>query len=675
MASNNLPPFPTLGVKLKVFLKFVDDNGGRNAFLNRPILKEPLTTTDVCNKFLKPITSPKSQSYCELLAEQNSPDVGEASHFISHAWKYSFMDVVDALQHHFSHEPDVYLWFDLFSNNQHSAPNLPFEWWKDTFMNAIGKLDRVVMILSPWNNPIPLTRAWCLWEIYCAVHCSRVFEIAITPVQQDAFVKGITSDPGEFYEMLGNINVERSEAFKVEDKERIFDVVKSTVGFAKLNEIVIGKMREWVVTAIDGNIQQSELAIENARISGVGIDEARLTIWGNMLAKMSLLNDMGLYAEAGEIGEQCLVDFNDLENETNWSKTLHNVGDVYDSQGQYDKAIEYYEKSLVIRLKAFGPDHPDVGASYNNLGVAYDSQGQYDKAVEYYKKSLVIRLKAFGSDHSIVSQSYNNLGNVYDSQGQYDKAIEHFEMSLVIRLKAFGPEHPDVGASYNNLGSVYYRQGQYDKAIEYYEKSLVIYLKALGVYHPDVGASYNNLGNVYNFQCQYNKAIEHYEKCLVIYLKALGPDHPDVGQSYSNLGNVYNYQDQYDKAIEYYEKSLVIRLKAFGSDHPDVGASYNNLGSVYNFQGQYDKAIEHFNKCLMIRLNALGVDHPDVGQSYNNLGFVFYSQGKYDKAMEYYEKCLMIRSKALGPDHPDTNAVQNNIAVCQRASSRVCIVS
>ena len=125
--SNNLPPFPTLGVKLKVFLQFVDDNGGRNAFLSGPTGKEPL----------KPITSVKGQSYCELLAEQNSPDIGEASHFISHAWKFSFMDVVDALQHHFSHESDVYLWFDLFSNNQYSASILLFEWWKDTFMTAI----------------------------------------------------------------------------------------------------------------------------------------------------------------------------------------------------------------------------------------------------------------------------------------------------------------------------------------------------------------------------------------------------------------------------------------------------------------------------------------------------------------------------------------------------------
>ena len=146
-------------------------------------MKEPLTTTDVCNKFLKPITSEKQQSYCEYLQEQNSPDVGEATVFISHAWKYTFVEVVDALEHHFSKEPDIFIWFDLFSNNQHKAISFPFEWWRDTFLNAIGKLGRVVMVLSPWNNPIPFTRAWCLWEIYCAVSTGSKFEVAITPDQ------------------------------------------------------------------------------------------------------------------------------------------------------------------------------------------------------------------------------------------------------------------------------------------------------------------------------------------------------------------------------------------------------------------------------------------------------------------------------------------------------------
>ena len=123
-----LPPFPLEGVKLKVFLDFIESVGGRDAFyktifekqqsgrwgfcpcFSRSTLKAnrvPMTTTDVCNMFLKELTAAKAQSYVEYLTEKNSPDVGRATVFISHAWKYNFLDVVDALQHHFSSEPDV----------------------------------------------------------------------------------------------------------------------------------------------------------------------------------------------------------------------------------------------------------------------------------------------------------------------------------------------------------------------------------------------------------------------------------------------------------------------------------------------------------------------------------------------------------------------------------------
>eukprot|EP00605_Chrysophyceae_sp_TOSAG23-4_P000662 GSChrysophyteH1.ASY1.ANO1.744.1 assembled CDS len=394
-----LPPFPTVGVKLSVFLKFIEDNGGRDAFVKKPFVKEPLTTTDVCNKFLKPITSEKEQSYCEYLQEQKSPDVGEASVFISHAWKYTFVEVVDALEHHFSNEPDIFIWFDLFSNNQHKAISFPFEWWRDTFLNAIGKLGRVVMVLSPWNNPIPFTRAWCLWEIYCAVTTGSKFEVAITPNQYTAFVKGITRRPEKFYQMLADINVEKSEAWSATDKERIFNAVKSSVGFAELNKMerifnavkssvgfaelnkmVIGKMREWVITAIDESIEESKMAI-----------------WDGIQEKVMLMRDIGELSEALSACKKCIDDYKDIDE-----GRQRNVGDLMGSllysQNEYSKALKYYEKGLAFKLQKESVVDADFkwGSTYNNLGIVHYDKGVQDKAIEYYEKSLAIWLKTLG---------------------------------------------------------------------------------------------------------------------------------------------------------------------------------------------------------------------------------------------------------------------------------------
>ena len=41
---------------------------------------------------------------------------------------------------------------------------------------------------------------------------------------------------------------------------------------------------------------------------------------------------------------------------------------VYDSMGDYPKALSSYEKALAIRQQSLPPNHPDLASSYNNIG-------------------------------------------------------------------------------------------------------------------------------------------------------------------------------------------------------------------------------------------------------------------------------------------------------------------
>ena len=49
-----------------------------------------------------------------------------------------------------------------------------------------------------------------------------------------------------------------------------------------------------------------------------------------------------------------------------------------------------YDKSLFIRLKTLGHDHSDTAKVYNNMAMVYDHQGEYEKALEWYEKGLDI---------------------------------------------------------------------------------------------------------------------------------------------------------------------------------------------------------------------------------------------------------------------------------------------
>ena len=79
------------------------------------------------------------------------------------------------------------------------------------------------------------------------------------------------------------------------------------------------------------------------------------------------------------------------------------------TQGEYDKALEYYEKSREIQEKVLGKDHPSTATTYNNMALVYCAQGEYDKSLEYYEKALKILTVKLGEEHPYTKTVRENI--------------------------------------------------------------------------------------------------------------------------------------------------------------------------------------------------------------------------------------------------------------------------
>ena len=168
------------------------------------------------NKYVKnDITSkPKLSLVDHLVCIGRVDQVGIATWFISHAWSYQFLDVVESIQLFMNKEynekaNDVYIWFDIFSVCQHfdAVGDRPFSWWTSTFKEAIRSMGNVLMIMLPWDNPYTLTRAWCIFEIYsCDVTGSR-FEVSMTSAERARFFNQMMNEVGSYHNMLSLIHI------------------------------------------------------------------------------------------------------------------------------------------------------------------------------------------------------------------------------------------------------------------------------------------------------------------------------------------------------------------------------------------------------------------------------------------------------------------------------------
>jgi hypothetical protein len=273
--------FPIDGAPLSCLREFVKSNGGETAF-------EGLTTHEVKDRFILPKTQATKLSLCAQMKQDGDARIQPATWFVSHAWRCKFLDLVCALEAFFADKGGVaIIWLDLFSTSQHCTFSKPPEWWQQTFISAIGRMGQMVVVMTPWDNPVCLTRAWCLIELYACRSSGSHFGVAFPPAERIRFLGEISERPAAFCDMLGKVNTEKSDCSRDEDRERIFTAVRGLDGgFSALDRSVLSTMTEWL---------QRQLEEEMAGAAASGQEDVECKM---MNALASVLGNNGDYDRA-----------------------------------------------------------------------------------------------------------------------------------------------------------------------------------------------------------------------------------------------------------------------------------------------------------------------------------------------------------------------------------------
>ena len=90
-------------------------------------------------------------------------------------------------------------------------------------------------------------------------------------------------------------------------------------------------------------------------------------------------------------------------------RAVRNLGNAYDSLGDYSKALEHHTQDLAIARQV--GDRAGEGQAYGNLGIAYQSLADFSRAIEYYAQRLAIAKEV--GDRAGKGRAYNNLGTCH----------------------------------------------------------------------------------------------------------------------------------------------------------------------------------------------------------------------------------------------------------------------
>jgi tetratricopeptide (TPR) repeat protein len=261
-----------------------------------------------------------------------------------------------------------------------------------------------------------------------------------------------------------------------------------------------------------------------------------------------------------------------------------NSAKLYKKQGEFDKAIEWFEKA-VAKKPENAEAHYMLGDLYGMKGRIAEMVREFDASVSYskkYEKDIKIsRDKYFRESFKVGVDAAN--------AGDYMKALEAFNNALVIE-----PKQVDT---YKNLVYVYSRLDSIPGMVQVYEELLKV--------NPNDHETYLALAGIHNRQQEYDKTIERLRKAVEVAPDSAKP------RIIGEIGITYDLMGKGDEAMKTYEQALQMS--------PGNKDLLFNLGRLYFMRDDYANAVKQFTEVWKSSPEDFEVNY-QVGASYLKIG-------------------------------------------------------
>ncbi|MFK8058060.1 MAG: CHAT domain-containing protein [Saprospiraceae bacterium] len=288
---------------------------------------------------------------------------------------------------------------------------------------------------------------------------------------------------------------------------------------------------------------------------------------------------LGKYIEIAEV-----IDAVETECATHLDNNNLLNGELYYLLAKIDHRFKNAEKvpgltsrAIPILKSAPGDNREKIAGCYTVLAMNAAGKNDYDRALEFYDQALKLKIQAFGKGSTTVGSTLNNIGTIYYDTGNKVKATEYYKRSLEIKIKQLGDQHPRVGQTYFNIGSIYLSDGDYDEGISYFEKALIIHQNDEADQNRKLAHVLTSLSLGYRLKKEFDLALKYGNRAIDRYSKAY--ENPIYSASASQaVGNIYQEMESYEQALPFYQQALnTLSPKPVGSsflDNPNVDRFY-----------------------------------------------------------------------------------------------------
>ena len=529
------------GVSIAAFDAVIDAAGGRESLLDK-------STAWVKENIVLPATRDAMVPYISVLrAWSGAQYVDEATAFISHAYAYPFLAVVDAVRAWEAQQPaSAFYYFDLFVVNQHGQTMgvRPELLWNE-FCGNVARIGRTLVVCM-WRSPIlPFSRVWCLAEIATALGDDRsgAFTIVMPLEEERAFAASLAGNFDDLVRKSCTIDLAAAKAYHCDqctvldaggrnvcrhvlsegsdhieecpnDCAFVRKAIRDGMGFDAANERVAAAVREWMARA--GLAALDALPAPERDASDLASGYARL------------LSDQGRIAEAERRFAQVLE-----ARETHLGKTHPRT-----LSAQYDYA---YHLAYLSRLAAaeallrsaladqralLGEEHIDVIKSAFALARCLFDQRQYKEADALFTLVVRVRRASLGRDHAETLEALKHHGVLLEKWGRLADAGECLREALEGQRRANGEFHPQTLSTMHKYATLLMSEGKVAEAAPLFHAAHAGRRRVLGDAHPHTLWSVAKVANLRRLEGRYAEAEALCREAYDGFRRAFGDAHP-----------------------------------------------------------------------------------------------------------------------------------------------------
>lgn len=483
-----------------------------------------------CN-FVLPKTNTDKISFAATLPAETR---GAATHFISHAYDYEFLKVVDAVRTWEARQPTgsgpFFYYFDLLVVNQHAHSEriVPFEVLRDTFASGVRGTGHTLLFLEweadPRSIPRALTRAWCIFEVFSTLDAKASFQVIVSPEDEVKLEEAMVESFDDLAHRTCVVDAAKSSTREPQDLENIHRCITEGPGFLRVNQMVIEALNVWMVDTGRRALARIPDAIERATSTLQSALACLLKAQGDLAAAEPLLRGAleGFCSKLGASHPHALGSKNNLAD------LLRDKGELAEAERLVREAVDGYRRGL-------GDDHLDTLVAIENLAGLLQDQGKMAEAVPLYGEALAGFRVRLGDSHPNTLGSMNNLADVLKDQGKLPQAEALHREALAGFRRVLLDCHPSTLTSISNLGRLLRLQGKYEEAEALCREALDGRRRVLGDSHPLTLGSIDNLAQLLSDQGKLTEAELLYREALAGRRRVLGESHRQTLKTLEHL--------------------------------------------------------------------------------------------------------------------------------------------